>query len=175
MSEKLIISAGNKEEKYELLYSQIKGLIGSETNLIANLSNSIAAINMTFHFLWVGVYFVDLKSSCNKVSVSNELDSLQLVLGPFQGPVACTRINYNKGVCGVAWAKEKSIVVGDVHNFHGHIACSSDSRSEIVIPIFDENNRVYAVLDIDSECINTFDEIDRIWLEQIVTLFDVAF
>lgn len=175
MSEEIIVSLGNKEDKYNLLYSQIKELIDGETNIIANTSNTTAAIKMTFDFLWIGFYLVERKSSCSKEYIADEMNSLQLVLGPFQGPVACTRIRYAKGVCGIAWAKGKSIIVDDVNDFPGHIACSNDSRSEIVIPIFDINNRVCAVLDIDSRSINTFDDIDRVWLEKIAALFSPFF
>lgn len=175
MSEEIMVSLGNKEDKYKLLYSQIKGLIAGETNLIANTSNTTAAIKMTFDFLWIGFYFVDQKSNWSREHTADEMNSLQLILGPFQGPVACTRIRYAKGVCGVSWAKGKSIIVDDVNNFPGHIACSSDSRSEIVVPIFDTNNRVCAILDVDSKNINSFDDVDRVWLEKIATLFSPFF
>ena len=141
-----------KEEKYRLLLKQAQLLVKDETNLIANLSNLSSLIHFTFGFWWTGFYFVDGK---------------QLVLGPFQGPLACTRIPYGKGVCGTAWAEKRTLVVPDVEQFPGHIACSSESRSEIVVPIFKEGE-VWAELDIDSRELNTFDEIDKQWLEQIV-------
>ena len=141
-----------KEEKYRLLLKQAQLLVKDETNLIANLSNLSSLIHFTFGFWWTGFYFVDGK---------------QLVLGPFQGPLACTRIPYGKGVCGTAWAEKRTLVVPDVEQFPGHIACSSESRSEIVVPIF-KGGEVWAELDIDSRELNTFDEIDKQWLEQIV-------
>ena len=141
-----------KEEKYRLLLKQAQSLVADETNLIANLSNLTSLIHFTFNFWWTGFYFVDGK---------------QLVLGPFQGPLACTRIPYGKGVCGTAWAERKTIVVPDVEQFPGHIACSSESRSEIVVPIF-KDGEVWAELDIDSKELNTFDDIDKQWLERIV-------
>ncbi|MBO7286858.1 MAG: GAF domain-containing protein [Bacteroidales bacterium] len=144
-----------KTEKYQLLYEQIKALLGKEKDEIANMSNVAALIHETFNFWWTGFYRV----------IDNEL-----VLGPFQGPVACTRIAYGKGVCGTSWKEEQTIVVKDVHEFPGHIACSSASQSEIVVPIFKEN-QVVAVLDIDSEKLATFNETDKEWLEKIVGLF----
>ena len=143
-----------KIEKYELLFEQIKALINNENDNIANMSNIAAAIHETFGFWWTGFYRV----------AGNEL-----VLGPFQGPVACTRIAYGKGVCGTSWQEEKTIVVEDVHEFPGHIACSSASKSEIVVPIFKEN-QVVGVLDIDSENLATFDNVDKEWLERIIDL-----
>ena len=146
-----------KEKQYELLLKQAQALVKDETNLIANLSNLSSLIHFTFGFWWTGFYFVDGE---------------QLVLGPFQGPLACTRIPYGKGVCGTAWKEGRTLVVPDVEQFPGHIACSSESRSEIVVPIF-KNGRVWAELDIDSRELNTFDETDRKWLEQIVSLLGV--
>ena len=143
-----------KIEKYKLLYNQIKSLIQNENDTIANMSNVAAIIHETFKFWWTGFYRV----------INNEL-----VLGPFQGPVACTRIAYGKGVCGTSWKEAKTIVVEDVHQFPGHIACSSASKSEIVVPIF-KDNQVVAVLDIDSEKLATFDNIDKEWLEKLVEL-----
>ena len=143
-----------KIEKYKLLYEQVKALIQTEKDEIANMSNIAAIIHETFKFWWTGFYRV----------INNEL-----VLGPFQGPVACTRIGYGKGVCGTAWKEGKTIVVDDVHEFPGHIACSSASKSEIVVPIF-KDNQVVAVLDIDSEKFATFDNIDKEWLEKIINL-----
>lgn len=144
----------NKTEKYELLCEQIKALIQNENDIIANMSNIAAVIHETFKFWWTGFYRV----------INNEL-----VLGPFQGPVACTRITYGKGVCGTAWKEGKTIVVEDVHEFPGHIACSSASKSEIVVPII-KDNQVVGVLDIDSEKLAAFDNIDKEWLEKITKL-----
>ena len=143
-----------KIEKYKLLYEQVKALIQTEKDEIANMSNIAAIIHETFKFWWTGFYRV----------INNEL-----ILGPFQGPIACTRIGYGKGVCGTAWKEGKTIVVDDVHEFPGHIACSSTSKSEIVVPIF-KDNQVVAVLDIDSEKFATFDNIDKEWLEKIINL-----
>ena len=141
-----------KEKQYQLLLKQARALVKDETNLIANMSNLSSLIHFTFGFWWTGFYLVDGK---------------QLVLGPFQGPLACTRIPYGKGVCGTAWAEKRTLVVPDVEQFPGHIACSSESRSEIVVPIL-KDGEVWAELDIDSKKINTFDDIDKQWLEKIV-------
>lgn len=150
--ENLIINTStNKSEKYETLLPQIRNLIEGESNIIANLANIAAALKETFNFWWCGFYLVS--------------DS-ELVLGPFQGPVACTRIAFGRGVCGSAWKEEKTIVVEDVDKFPGHIACSSLSRSEIVVPIKSKGN-IVAVLDIDSEFLGTFDEIDAKYLEEL--------
>lgn len=155
MAEELIISEGSKEEKYSLLYKQIASLIEGESDTIANMANIAAMIQETFHFWWTGFYRV--------------LDG-QLILGPFQGPLACSRIAYGRGVCGTAWKERRTQLVPDVDKFPGHIACSSLSRSEIVVPVFDEDGTVTAVLDIDSEHIATLDECDKEWLEKIVSL-----
>lgn len=155
MAEHLSISQGSKEEKYAELYPQVKALIESETDPVANMANVAAMIHATFGFWWTGFYRV--------------LEGM-LVLGPFQGPLACTRIKLGKGVCGTAWKEAKTQVVPDVDLFPGHIACSSASRSEIVVPIMHENE-VIAVLDIDSAELNTFDDVDAKWLEKIVALF----
>lgn len=141
-----------KEKQYRLLLKQAQSLVADETNLIANLSNLSSLIHFTFGFWWTGFYFVD---------------GQQLVLGPFQGPLACTRIPYGKGVCGTAWKEGRTIVVPDVEQFPGHIACNCESRSEIVIPIF-KDGEVWAELDIDSRELNTFDEIDKQWLELLI-------
>ena len=154
MAEKLIISGDSKAEKYEVLYKQIKELVGYETDEIANMANISSMIHETFGFLWTGFYRV----------VGEEL-----VLGPFQGPLACSRIKFGKGVCGTAWKEECSLVVPDVEQFPGHIACSSLSRSEIVVPVLSDGV-IVAVLDIDSLELSTFDEEDRFWLEKIVSL-----
>ena len=143
-----------KENRYEELYRQIKSILEGETDPVANRANTAALIHETCGFWWTGFYIVK---------------DNQLVLGPFQGPVACTRIPFGKGVCGSAWKSQDTIVVPDVEEFPGHIACSSLSRSEIVVPIF-EGNDVKAVLDIDSKELSTFDETDRLWLEKIVRL-----
>lgn len=152
MSEDLIIKGSNKKELYENLIPQIKSLVEGEPDSIANMANVSACLKDTFHFWWVGFYRV----------VGDEL-----VLGPFQGPLACTRIKKGKGVCGTAWQKAETVVVPDVDAFPGHIACSSLSRSEIVVPIV-KNGEVIAVLDIDSEKLNTFDDVDRKYLEELV-------
>ena len=144
-----------KEKQYELLLKQAQALVKDETNLIANLSNLSSLIHFTFGFWWTGFYFVDGE---------------QLVLGPFQGPLACTRIPYGKGVCGTAWQRAATVIVPDVEQFPGHIACSSESRSEIVVPVFGHNEKVIAVLDIDSTQLSTFDDTDRHYLEQICSL-----
>ncbi len=156
MADQLTINGNSKEEKYATLLPQLKSLMEAETDVIANMANVAACIMETFHFWWVGFYRV----------IDNTL-----VLGPFQGPLACTRIKRGKGVCGTAWDKAQTIVVEDVEQFPGHIACSSASRSEIVVPIFDRDNNVVAVLDIDSEYLNTFDSTDKKWLEEVARLF----
>ena len=148
----------DKEKQYQLLLKQAQLLVKDETNMIANMSNLSSLIHFTFGFWWTGFYFVD---------------GNQLVLGPFQGPLACTRIPYGKGVCGTTWAQGKTLVVPDVELFPGHIACSSESQSEIVVPIF-KDGKVWAELDIDSKELNTFDEIDKKWLEQIVKVLTAA-
>ena len=144
----------SKTERYQNLYKQLESLVSGENDQIANMANMAAMIHETFGFWWTGFYIVKGE---------------QLVLGPFQGPVACTRIPYGKGVCGTSWQRQETIVVPDVEEFPGHIACSSLSRSEIVVPIF-SNGSVYAVLDIDSKELATFDDIDKEWLEKIVEL-----
>ncbi|WP_300704452.1 GAF domain-containing protein [Bacteroides sp.] len=153
MAEDLYIDKGSKEEKYRALLPQLKNLIDGEDDLIANLANVSAALNETFHFFWVGFYRVQGE---------------ELVLGPFQGPIACTRIRRGRGVCGTAWAKADTLIVPDVDVFPGHIACSSLSRSEIVVPLIrKDENEVWGVLDIDSENLNSFDEIDARFLEEV--------
>ena len=145
---------GSKEERYEALIPQLKSLISTETDQIANYANVSAALKEVFDFLWVGFYRVS-----DKV----------LVLGPFQGPIACTRIAFGKGVCGFAWQEGKIVIVPDVDQFPGHIACSSRSKSEIVVPVAKEAN-IIGVLDVDSELLNNFDEIDAKYLEIICAL-----
>ena len=155
MAEELHIAQGGKEDKYALLYAQIKSITEGEDDLIANMANIAAMIHETFGFWWTGFYRV----------IGNEL-----VLGPFQGPLACSRIPFGKGVCGTAWKNAKTVIVPDVDAFPGHIACSSASKSEIVVPVFGADGAsIIAVLDIDSASYATFDETDRIWLERIVT------
>ena len=154
MAENLRIAEGGKNEKYELLYKQIASLIEAESDPIANMANVSSMLHHTFGFWWTGFYRV----------VRSEL-----VLGPIQGPMACTRIAKGKGVCGTAWSEGRTHVVEDVDKFPGHIACSSLSRSEIVVPIW-RNNEVIGVLDIDSEHLATFDSTDQEWLERIVQL-----
>ena len=153
MSEQLIITGETKQERYETLLPQIASVVEDESDLIANMANVAAMLHETFEFWWTGFYRV----------VDEEL-----VLGPFQGPMACTRIRKGRGVCGTAWAKAETQVVPDVDKFPGHIACSSASRSEIVVPVFQEG--IIAVLDIDSDRLATFDETDRFYLEQIVKM-----
>ena len=143
-----------KEKKYKELITQISALVAGETNEIANMANVAAVLHETFGFWWTGFYRVEKE---------------ELVLGPFQGPIACTRIPFGKGVCGTAWAKAETVIVPDVHKFAGHIACSSASNSEIVVPVR-KNGKIKAVLDIDSTVFDTFDETDRIYLEQIADL-----
>jgi GAF domain-containing protein len=160
MAEDLIISTGNKAEQYDHLIPQIKGLLEGEPDLIANLANIVAALKEQFGWLWIGFYLV-------KRSVDGSTN--ELVLGPFQGPVACTRIRPGKGVCGTSWANATTLIVPDVEKFPGHIACSSLSRSEIVVPLI-RNGEVLAVLDVDSETLNAFDITDQFYLEKIVDL-----
>ena len=154
MAEDLTIIKGDKADQYQSLIPQIKGLLEGESDLVANLANVAAALKEQFGWLWVGFYVVK----------NNEL-----VVGPFQGPVACTRIKKGKGVCGTSWAEAKTIIVPDVEKFPGHIACSSLSRSEIVVPVI-RNNEVVAVLDVDSEQLEQFDLTDQRFLEEIVNL-----
>ena len=152
MAEELHIAQGGKNDKYALLYKQIVAVTESESDIIANMANVAAMIHQTFGFWWTGFY-----------RVADE----ELLLGPFQGPLACSRIAYGRGVCGTAWKEQCTQVVPDVELFPGHIACSSASKSEIVIPLF-RDGKVIAVLDIDSEHLATFDETDKLWLERIV-------
>lgn len=159
MSEDLLIAKGTKEEQYLTLIPQIKGLLEGETDHVANMANVAAALKEQFNWLWVGFYIV-----------KND----ELVLGPFQGPVACTRIKKGKGVCGNSWAKRETLIVADVEKFPGHIACSSLSKSEIVVPAF-LKNEVVAVLDADSVDYDMFDETDKKYLEQIVSNLSFTF
>ena len=154
MAEELNLSTGSKEEKYQVLLPQLKALMEGEQDLIANLANLSAALKEQFGFFWVGFYLVKGE---------------ELVLGPFQGPLACTRIAFGKGVCGTSWKHKETLIVPDVEAFPGHIACSSLSRSEIVIPLF-KGNDVFGVLDVDSENLNAFDLTDKAYLEELVKL-----
>ncbi len=157
MAEELVVSASaDKKERYETLIPQVKALIDDEPDLIANLANIAAALKQTMNFFWVGFYLVK---------------NNQLVLGPFQGPVACTRIDFGKGVCGSAWKEKRTIVVADVDRFPGHIACNSASKSEIVLPAI-KNSEVKLVLDIDSDKLNDFDDRDAEPLGQIMRLIE---
>lgn len=151
MAENLIISDGTKEQKYQTLLQQVIVLAENESDTIALMANISSMIHHTFGFFWTGFY-----------RVSGD----ELVLGPFQGPLACTRIKFGRGVCGTSWKRAETVIVADVDKFPGHIACSSASRSEIVVPVF-EDSRVTAVLDIDSDKTDTFDETDKEWLEKI--------
>ncbi len=154
MAEDLTIIQGDKKLQYESLLPQIEALIKGENDLIANLGNIAAALKEQFNWLWVGFYWIK----------ENEL-----VLGPFQGPVACTRIKKGRGVCGTCWERETTIMVDDVEKFPGHIACSSSSKSEIVIPVF-KNGKIMGVLDVDSSELAQFDKVDQVYLESIVKL-----
>lgn len=157
MAEELIVNtSADKKEKYESLLPQIEGLISGESDLIANLSNMAAALRFGMGFFWVGFYIV-----------KND----ELVLGPFQGPIACTRIRKGKGVCGTSWEKAQTILVPNVDEFPGHIACSSDSKSEIVLPAM-KDGEVALILDVDSEKLNDFDETDKIYLERLMKLIE---
>jgi L-methionine (R)-S-oxide reductase len=153
MAEDLNISIGSKQEQYETLLPQIKALLANEADLIANMGNTCAALKEQFGWLWVGFYLIQ-----------ND----ELVLGPFQGPVACTRIKKGKGVCGSAWAQNKTLIVPNVEDFPGHIACSSLSQSEIVIPIT-KDEKVIGVFDVDSISLSTFDELDEKYLTEILS------
>ncbi|HEX8516430.1 MAG TPA: GAF domain-containing protein [Bacteroidia bacterium] len=167
MSESVIVTGTTKKEKYDSLLPQVKALVEGETDSIANISNIIAALKFGLDLFWVGVYFV--KDFPPALPIG-ETDDKQLVLGPFQGPVACTRISLGKGVCGTAWEQKKTIIVEDVDKFPGHIACSSLSRSEIVVPGFNSKGDVIFVLDVDSEHLASFDETDQGALEEIVKI-----
>ena len=146
----------NKADKYTTIFQTIQSVVEGESDMVANMANVAALLHEEFGFWWTGFYRV-------------EQESKQLVMGPFQGPVACTRIPFGKGVCGTAWERAETVIVPDVHQFPGHIACSSASNSEIVVPVF-QGKKVIAVLDIDSTEFNTFDQTDKEWLEKIVTL-----
>lgn len=155
MADELIITSVNKEDKYRELLPQVESLVAGEEDSVANMANICAALKQGLHFFWVGFYLVKKD---------------QLVLGPFQGPIACTRINKGKGVCGTAWEKNSTVIVDDVDKFPGHIACSSLSKSEIVVPIKNSQGECVGVLDVDSDSYNSFDKTDEIWLSKIVAL-----
>lgn len=156
MAEELKINQKlNKEEKYQHLLPQLAALTSGETDTIANLANLMAALKQAFNFWWVGVYLV-----------KND----ELVLGPFQGPIACTRIKKGKGVCGTAWQQANTLIVPNVDEFPGHIACSSESKSEIVVPVFNKNKEVIMIIDVDSEKFNAFDETDATYFEKVAQL-----
>jgi L-methionine (R)-S-oxide reductase len=155
MAESIAITGNSKEEKYQSIIPQIKALIGGELDLIANMANVCSALKYGFDFFWIGFYLV-----------KND----ELVLGPFQGPVACTRIKKGKGVCGTAWQNNQTIIVDDVEKFPGHIACSALSKSEIVLPIYNHQNEIVAVLDVDSDFYGAFDLIDEKYLKQAIDL-----
>lgn len=154
MTENLIVNEGSKEQQYQTLLPQIESLLAGEPDEIANMANVAAALKQTFNFFWVGFYVVKED---------------MLVLAPFQGPIACTRIRFGRGVCGTAWKEARTLIVADVEQFPGHIACSSESKSEIVVPVFHEG-KVVAVLDIDSDELNSFDAVDAVYLEKICRL-----
>jgi L-methionine (R)-S-oxide reductase len=158
MAETLIIPKSVfRKDVYESVLPQIEALVSSETDLTANLANIAAALKEAFNFFWVGFY----------VKKEN-----QLVLGPFQGPIACTRINFNRGVCGHCYTTKQTVIVPDVEAFPGHIACSSASKSEIVLPVFDSKGEVYMVLDVDSDELNDFSEVDKTYLEQLMRIIE---
>jgi L-methionine (R)-S-oxide reductase len=165
MAEDLKIVEGSKAEAYQSLIPQIKALLEGEPDMIANLANIAAALKEQFNWLWVGFYLVKPFGSAK--------DESELVLGPFQGPVACTRIKKGRGVCGAAWQNAATLIVPDVEKFPGHIACSSLSRSEIVVPLI-SNDQVIGVLDVDSESLNDFDETDKKYLEEIIQAISFA-
>ncbi|WP_416867934.1 MAG: GAF domain-containing protein [Imperialibacter sp.] len=159
MAETLFIpQEATKQDKYESLVPQVEALIAGEPDLTANLANIAAALKYGMGFFWVGFYMVK---------------DDQLVLGPFQGPIACTRINLGKGVCGSSWKEARTFIVPDVDQFPGHIACSGDSKSEIVLPIIREG-KVLGVLDVDSDRLNEFDEVDQRYLEQIIDMLQIT-
>lgn len=155
MADDLKLTANTKEEKYKELLPQIQSLVEGEKDNVANMANICAALKFGMNFFWVGFYLVKDE---------------QLVLAPFQGPVACTRINLGKGVCGTSWQKKETIIVDDVEKFPGHIACSSLSKSEIVLPLFDAHKKVIGVLDVDSDELSSFDKTDELHLNKIINL-----
>jgi L-methionine (R)-S-oxide reductase len=161
MSEALLLPKTKSRKKlYEALVPQIEALVAHETDLTANLANIAAALKEAFHFFWVGFYV--------------KKDG-QLVLGPFQGPIACTRIAFNRGVCGHCYTTKQTIIVPDVEAFPGHIACSSASKSEIVLPAFDKNGEVFLILDVDSDKLSDFSETDALGLQKVITLIEKSY
>lgn len=162
MAEHLTLSTSTKkEERYEALLPQIESLLSGEPDLVANLANIAAALKQAFNFFWVGFYLV-----------RENAGRQELVLGPFQGPIACTRIGLGKGVCGTSWKEKRTIIVPNVDEFPGHIACSADSKSEIVLPAFKKNDQVFLVLDVDSDELNDFDETDGLYLGRLMKLIE---
>jgi GAF domain-containing protein len=157
MAEELVIApSSDKAERFKALIPQVESLVKGETDVIANLSNIAAALRQTFGYFWVGFYLIQ----------ENEL-----VLGPFQGPIACSRIGFGKGVCGTSWKEKKALIVPNVDEFPGHIACSSDAKSEIVVPAF-KNGEVVLVLDVDSDRLNDFDKTDEFYLRQVIGIVE---
>ncbi|MDR0939053.1 MAG: GAF domain-containing protein [Mediterranea sp.] len=177
MAENLSINPGGKAEKYRELLPQLRALLDGETDLVANLANLAAALEQTFGFFWVGFYWVKAKgeafAAARNGSADPPADTEELVLAPFQGPIACTRIRFGRGVCGTAWKEARTLIVPDVERFPGHIACNSASKSEIVVPIFHQN-RVIGVLDIDSDRLDDFDEVDKRYLEEACAYLSLA-
>ncbi|AFM03837.1 GAF domain-containing protein [Bernardetia litoralis DSM 6794] len=166
MAETLIVSStATKAEKYQELIPQLKALTSVESDLTANLANIAAALKYGMGFFWVGFYRVETNNS-------TDFEKQILILAPFQGPLACTRIKYGKGVCGKSWQDKATILVEDVEKFEGHIACSSDSKSEIVVPVFDKNGNVALILDVDSDKVNDFDETDKKYLEELMKVVE---
>ncbi len=157
MAESLIVLGETKQEKYKSLLVQLKALVELESDFIANVANMMSALKYGMHFFWVGIYLVKKE---------------ELVLGPFQGTLACTRIKKGKGVCGKSWEEKQIILVEDVTQFPGHIACSAESKSEIVLPCFNKNNEVFAILDVDSNQLADFDETDKKYLQQVVQIIE---
>ena len=155
MAEEIFIQGTHKKEIYESILPQLKSLVEGETDLIANLANITAVLKQSFGFFWIGFYLIK---------------EGELVLGPFQGTLACTRISFGKGVCGTCWKEGKTIIVADVDKFPGHIACSTNSKSEIVVPVYNRKNEIVAVLDIDEDRYSGFDETDQLYLEKISTI-----
>jgi L-methionine (R)-S-oxide reductase len=164
MAETIFVQGTTKAERYAALMPQLAALTETETDWIANVSNVVAALRQTFGFFWVGLYIVKPVG-----------EGRELVLGPFQGPIACTRIALGRGVCGAAWAQKKTVLVPDVEQFPGHIACSSESKSEIVIPGLSTDGQVIFVLDVDSDQLNYFDESDQRGLEEVVGLLEMLY
>ena len=179
MAEDLAIITGNKAKQYQSLIPQIKGLLEGESDLVANMANVVAALKEQFGWFWIGFYvvkpsFVKTSAFVKNPADKSEGDNDELVLAPFQGPVACTRIKKGRGVCGSSWAQAKTLIVPDVEKFPGHIACSSLSKSEIVLPGF-RNEEVTFVIDLDSEQLNDFNDTDKNYLQQVVAIIEKIF